>query len=62
MTLIVYQSVLNAGRDLKSAFKNTTSFWESDRVSSKYRYGGSQESGYNYKAISVMKFLFSEGA
>lgn len=45
MTLTVYKSVMNAGRDLKSAFKNTTSFWEGDRVSSKYRYGGSQESG-----------------
>lgn len=45
MTLTVIPSALNAGRDLKSAFKNTTSLWESDRVSSKYRHGGSQESG-----------------
>ena len=57
-TLTVCQSILNVGRDLKSAFKNTTSLWESDRVSSKYRHGGSQESGYDYKTISINSMYY----
>lgn len=40
-----YQLFFNAGRDLKSACKNTTSLWKSDRVSFQYRHGGSQKFG-----------------
>lgn len=41
MIFIVYKFVMNVGWDFKSVFKNIISFWEGDRVFSKYCYGGS---------------------